>query len=280
MLCAFNDDYIDSKFAAEVQCRHSLNNVRIDICFHLENAQLQQLIMEGKVSYLVHIESPKTSLRKRFSTGKEKLSVLLNKDDLSDCIEICTFIVANEDIENYHNSSFNALDKNMVVTLSKGNIIAIGTSKEIYIERKSTEARDADSLIKIRRNAKGRAASIYVDTDNQDYIILGIDDSLFNIYNSLGKGRYREATFSLLFLPAMIVILTRMKKDSESAESQLEGKKWYEAIMDLLDKAGYSLENLKEDNDTILEAAQVILKNPIQVAMNALNTDGVEEDNL
>ena len=280
MLCAFNDDYIDSKFAAKIQCSYSLDKIRVEVQFQLENAQLQQLIAEGKATYLVHIESPKTSLRKRISTGKEELSTFLNKDELSDCIEICTFIVANEDIENYHNNLFNALDKDFCVSLTKGNIIAIGTSKEIYIERKSKEARDADSLIKIRRNPKGKAASIYVDTDSLEYIILGIDDSLFNMYNSLGKGRYREAMLSLLFLPAMIVILTRMKKDSEATESQFEGKKWYEAIMDLLNKAGYSLESLKEENDSILEAAQVILKNPIQVAMNALNTNGTEEEIL
>lgn len=122
VLCAFNDDYIDSKFTAEIQCNHNLNNIRVNIFFRLENAQLQQLIMEGKAAYLVHIESPKTSLRKRFSTDKEKLSILLSKDDLSDCIEICTFIVANKDIENYHNNSFNALDKDMIITLSKGHL--------------------------------------------------------------------------------------------------------------------------------------------------------------
>ena len=279
ILCSFNDDYRDSNFTADIQCGYTRDKIIIKVAFHLKNEELKKLIQEEKAFCLVHIESPQTSFRKRVDTTEDQLTISLDKDDLSDSIEICTFIVAAEDIENYHNSLFNAIDEDLHISLTKGNIMAIGTSKEILLERKNQEMRDADSLIKIIRNAKGKKASIYVDTDSSDCILLGMDESLIDSYWKLGKQKYREVLFSMLFLPAMIVVLTRMKEDSLSDESSgFEDKKWYIAIMDLLDKAGYSLENLSEEDNSILEAAQVIFKNPIKMAMNALEANDVEEE--
>ena len=278
ILCAFNDDYRDSRFTADIHCSHSLDKIKIDVHFQLDNAELQQLIKEGKAFYLVHVESPQTSFREKEETCKEQLSIVLDKDEISDSIEICTFIVAAEDIMDYHNSLFNAIDENLHIALTKGNIMAIGSSKEISIERKSQEIRDADSLIKIIRNIKGKPATLYVNTDDADNILLGMDPELIDSYNLLGRGKYRETLFAMLFLPAMITILMRMKKDDESEESsQFEGKKWYVAILDLLEKAGYSLNELKEEDNSILEAAQVIFKNPIKLAINALNANDEEE---
>ena len=108
--------------------------------------------------------------------------------------------------------------------------------------------------------------------------MLGIDEKLYDTYFALGKGKYRETVFSLLFMPAMVVVLSQMYHVSQSEDNYFEEKKWYQAIVDLLARAGYTLDSLSEDKDTLLEAAQVIFKNPISRALNELSTNNDVEE--
>ena len=124
----------------------------------------------------------------------------------------------------------------------------------------------------------GKPASVYINTENDDYLMLGIDEKLYDTYFGLGKGKYRETVFSLLFMPALVVVLSRMCHASQSGENYFEEKKWYQAIVDLLERAGYTLDSLSEDNETLLEAVQVIFKNPISRALNELSTNNDVEE--
>lgn len=279
ILCSFNDDYRDSQFTADIHCNKSLEKIKIDVAFHLQNDELQKMIQEGKAKYLLHIESPKISLRRKIITNKNRIEEILEKDEVTDSIEVCTFIVAAEDIHDYHNSLFNALDADLRISLSKGNIIAIGTRKEFILEKNDKESRDAESLIKIQKLVAKEHTSLSVNTDNEKYLILGLDESVFDLYWKMGQRKYREVIISMVLLPAMITVLMRMKKDSESnEESQFEGKEWYMGILELLENAGYSLEELKEEDNSVLEAAQTIFQNPIKTALNALDANDVEEE--
>lgn len=236
------------------------------------------MIQEQKAVYFLHIESPQSSYRTEVTTANDKVSLVMGKDELADSIEICTFIVAAEDIEDYHNPNFNALDADLHIALTKGSILAVGTQKEILIERKKQDARDADSLIHVEKRKAVEPASVYINTENDDYLMLGIDEKMYDTYFVLGKGKYRETVFSLLFMPAMVVVLSRMYHVSQSEDNYFEEKKWYQAIVDLLERAGYTLDSLSEDKDTLLEAAQVIFKNPISRALNELSTNNDVEE--
>lgn len=279
ILCGFNADYKDSSFNASIRFTCSSDKVKGDITFQLDNREMKELIKQGKAVYLVHVESPLASYRKKFISKEEHLQLAIEKEELASIIEVCTFVVATTDIDGYHSASFNTFDSDLCVTLSKGNILAIGPAQEIELERKNGSPSDADSLIKIRKNAKGRPASIYVDTDSDDYILLGLDEDLIDLYCETARGKYRQTVFSMLFLPAMVIILERMIEDAAGEERNLEEKKWYKAIVELLNKNGYALESLSLEDDTALEAAQVIFKNPIKAALNELATlDYVEEE--
>ncbi len=272
ILCGFNADYKDSSFDASIQFTYSADKIKGDITFHLDNREMEELIKQGKAAYLAHVESPLASYRKKFVSKTDHLQLSIGKEELSGIIEVCTFVVAMTDIDGYHSASFNSFDSDLSIHLSKGNILAIGSALEIELERKDGLPSDADSLIKIRKNDKGRPASIYVDTDSDDYILLGLNEDLFDLYCETARGKYKQSVFTMLFLPAMIVILERMVTDYFGEERNMEEKKWYKTIVELLDKNGYALESLSVEDDTILEAAQVIFKNPINAALNELAT--------
>ncbi len=281
VLCAFSDDYKDSRFDASIRFTASANKIRGDIVFSLDNPEIKGLIKQGKAVYLVHVESPLTSFRKKFTSKDDHLQLFLNKEELADCIEICTFVIATGDIADYHSESFNALDSDLHISLAKGNVLAIGPAQEIQIQRKGEEAKDANSLIKIRKNQKGKPASIYVDTDGDEYIILGLDEELFDLYCETARGKYKQSVFSMIFLPAMIIILESMVRDYERGNKESEDRKWYNAIMELLEKKKYSLDSLisGDTERNIMEAAQVVFENPIKAALQELATlDGFEEE--
>lgn len=274
VLSSFNSDYRDSRFTTDIQPSYSLDKVKFTIHFQLENEQIQSMISKGEALYLVHLESPDTSYREIRTANIPDITVEIDKQRLSNRIEVSTFIIAAKNINGYCNDDFNELDAGFRFSLEKGNVIATGITKEYEIRRKEKESGNQSGLIKIQKGKLGKRANIYVDTDNEKYIIVSISPNLLDLYYALGKRKYKNTLFSLLTLPVMTIVLSRMRDDTEGAFAEAT---WYQAICDLLERNGYDLNALKVQDNSLLEAVQVIFENPIEKALNEIITNDEEE---
>jgi hypothetical protein len=253
-------DYIKTKFEAEISCEQRFNDLYISANFFLNNEELLGYIRNHEMCFVLHIESPSTSFRIVYMTCDFYIEEKIPLNFLGKKIEVNPLIIANSNIDEFSNFDMNEDYSGYSFSIEKGNIIAVGTGKELTLN-KENKLENIPSIIKITKNHDKVNGSIAVDTDGDEYVIVSLKEELYNLYYSLGKRKFKSTILSLILLPAMIIILTRMV-NAEEDESE---KNWYKVISEILDKNDIQVDELTFDNkkNSVLSVAQMIFSDPI-----------------
>lgn len=275
ILSSYGDDYRESYFETKIEVFCQFGEVVIDVNFSLKDDGIQTLIENGKAVFTAHVECPSTSFRVKYETVENSLSIKLSTNKLNDIIEVCTFIVVKEEIKAYANPNFHYDYLGNQFDLDKGNILAIGTGKRINIIKNNDDLEKLPSIIKIQKKKDVKTGAISVDTDDSHYILIGIYEGIIDSYYSLGRSKYKNTVLSLVLLPAMELVLLRMR-DAEEDEKE---KKWFQVIAGLLEQNGIQIENLDINNreNSVLTVAQKIFEDPIARSFEELETASMEE---
>lgn len=265
----FGDDYVNSSFSVEYDVKTQFTEVYGKLTFELKNKEIQNLIDNGKAVYSAHIECPVTCYRTVKNSNEMEIEFKLNASDVSKVIEIRTFVVLTEDVEGFVSESFHPDYMNQKFNLSAHQILAIGTAKNYNIQK---DDRDLDSLpsilqiIKLKDKKKG---TLSVNTDNDAHIIIGLSEDIYELYARLGKNAFKASAFSLVLLPALIIVIQRMciNKDDESINSM----HWFKVIENMLETNDYRLDDLSVENDSLLTICQSIFSDPIARSFKELD---------
>ena len=198
------------------------------LSFNLENVEIQRLIADKKAAYLVHIECPSTCYRTVLSSNEEKIDFKLNSTMVSKVIEIRTFIVLNEAIKRFSSEKFHPDYQGQTFDLDAHQVIAIGTAKNYEVKKDDRDFDSLPSILRIVKLTDKKKGTLSVNTDSDDYIIIGLSEDVYELYAKLGKSAFKSSSFSLVLLPALMVVIQRMcnNKDDESINSM----HWYKVI--------------------------------------------------
>ena len=265
----YGDDYVNSSFAVDYDVYTQFTEVYGKLVFHLENDEIKQLIKDKKAIYTVHIESPAACYRKILSSDEEELEFKLDATVVSKVIEIRTFIVLTESVQGYYSKNFHPDYQGQKFDLEQHQIIAIGTAKDYAVKKDDREFDSLPSILRIVKLEGKKKGSLSVNTDNDEYIVVGLASDVFELYARLGKSAYKSTAFSLILLPALIIVIQRMcnGKDDEAISSM----HWYKVIENLLNSNGFYIDNLSIDNDTLLTVCQSIFADPIERSFKELD---------
>lgn len=77
-----NDDYIDSYFEMDLDYERDIKLLKLKVNFKLKNEQLEKMIEEEKLQFLVHIECPKTSYRKIIATNEKSVTHVIKDKNI------------------------------------------------------------------------------------------------------------------------------------------------------------------------------------------------------
>lgn len=113
-------------------------------------------------------------------------------------------------------------------------------------------------IIPLKDKKKG---TMSVDTDSGEHITIGLSEDVFELYARLGKSTFRATAFSLVLLPALVVVLQRMylMRNDESYTSM----HWYQVIESILEEGRQPVETLDIQSDALLSVCQSIFADPI-----------------
>ena len=115
-----------------------------------------------------------------------------------------------------------------------------------------------------------KKGSLSVNTDNDDHILIGLSKDVYELYGNLGKTTFKSTAFTLLLLPALIIILQRMH-DCRNDED-FNNRHWFQVINKLLKKNSFKLEDIKLENDSLLSVCQSIFADPISRSFSELES--------
>lgn len=262
ILASGDDDYVDSSFDAALEETKDFDKLKIKLKFVLHNAGLEKLIRDRKAVYAAHLECPLLSYRKMVVSCEEELNYTIDMKDLANMVEVSTFIVASEDIPQYYNEKFNWEYGKAGVDITKGNILAIGPTFTVDVNRSKDGLKKLTDIIRIKQYEGTECAETKVVLDG-DVILIYTNKLIKDKYYSYGR-EYLYNIISMIFVPAMVYILTSMKNNSDAYSEY----RWYSVIEQLLNQNGVEVHQLRDDESdgkyAIHMLAQKIFKAPIE----------------
>lgn len=265
----YGDDYVNSSFDAEYEMTTQFSEIYAKIRFHLENKEIEELIKNEKAQYLVHVECPSTCFRMKFSSTENEIEFKLSSVNLAKILEIRTFIVLTQDIKNFKSVDFHPDYLGETFNLFKHQIIAIGIGKNYILNKDDRDLELLPSVIQIMKTSD-KKGSLTVNTDSDNYIMVGLSEDVYELYARLGKNTYKSTAFSLVLLPALMIVLQRMhaNKDDEDYKS----RHWFQVINSILENNKQKLDDITIENDTLLMVCQSIFADPISRSFKELDS--------
>lgn len=266
-----NDHYVNSTFDVEVEVKKVFGELVIDANFLLENSGIESLIAEGKACYVLHIECPQTSYRVVKKSFTNRLTINIDENILRNKIDVHPLIVANDRIENYTNSNWNEFYSSLLITYEKGNILASSDAIELILHEDSTETQNLPSIVTIRRVEKLEFMSVDL---GMEQIIIELPQKVYNQYAQYGDTRLKETILTLVILPCLVDVFHILKEDTSSFEDY----HWYQVLMQIFENNHLSFTKVINEEISVMEAAQRVLRNPLIASFKEIDKLLSEED--
>jgi hypothetical protein len=228
---------INSEISAWIENQEIIFNIN----FLVGDDNLLQLIDSGKAVGACIIECERTRYREGFFLQNESTGVQIPVDIVDVEIQISTFILANEKIENYKSDNFSNIFQGLSFLIEEGCYLAICQDITWPINR-TDSINNVPSFFEVIPHNKAKK-SIEVSTDSDTKISIYLEKTTYQQYLKLNNDpAYRPALISMIGVPAITEILTNL--------SEYEDKRWFQAFIKRLEQINISLDNITNEIDT------------------------------
>lgn len=275
VLSNFTDDYEKSGFISEVKVVRDINELVFYFEVLLDNNDLNSLINQNKAEFVFHIECSQTLYRGIIKTSETEKAWRIQESKLNGRVNVCTFIVAKDQIPNYTNICFNKDYEGASFYVERGGILAIANQFNIDITKENEDLSKIPSVFSILRRDSDEDIGMQIEIDG-DKIKLWLHDETFNNYKRISNlPAYQPLLHSALILPALIYTFEVLKS---SGTEEYEIYRWFRAIEQALKKSDIELNRELLENRHSYDLAQKILSLPISRGLKSIITIGMEED--
>lgn len=273
-----NNDYLGSFFDVSYDMiEKGFNSQSIQIKFQLDDRKIEDMIEKNQASMMVHIECSVTSFRKlyRLDQAENEIEIRIDPDKMRDKVEISSFILLNEDIEEYRNDSINKLiygENYRAKNLERGNILAAVYTQDLQIE---VDTDDFEKISSIIRVGQSKDKFLEVDLDGE-IILVKMPKKQHEQYVKLSGGVYSDVIMTSTILPVLVHVLD-MLGDSKNLGTYSD-LTWYRVIKSKLSLKDINIEDIN-DSHSSLKLAQMILESPLERALDSIQIEVEREEN-
>lgn len=228
VLTNYNDDYLNVKLTLESTkiLEKTQKNSTLNYIFQVDDANINRLIIEKKAKAILKIYCPTTKYRKIIDLTIGMNNIMLNNADVNNRVELESFIILTENINDFCSMNFNNDYQHDSFNLEKGSIIAVGKQEHLFVEKDIYEFTKVTSVIKIKRNTTNEKG-MTVDYSDQ-YIYIYLSEIEHIIYLQYAKYCLDVAN-SMIILPALTFVFDELSKDEEMF-NEYENNKWFRVI--------------------------------------------------
>lgn len=284
VLTTYSDDYQDSKFDVEFVSELDGKNVKLKFSSYLENMGLEKLLGDGDIHFVYHLECSQTGFRAAIKTTKNEYTHVIKNNKLRGRLQICTFIVATQDIPNFKNDNFHEDYRGFTFVIEKGCVIGVGDQFNVDIEDDPFELENIPSIFSIIKNLNEDSQGMLVDMDQRKIVIRIPEKSFYNLNSIKHIPQIQPTINSLIIIPALLYVLEEMSKRSEDEIYDYSQYGWYRAInKKLLQEFSCGFESQAFSNLNMIEVAQKLINSPLDDALATMfsdfrSSDSYEED--
>lgn len=272
----FSDDYVNSVFTSNLQVNKQGNNIILELTGNTDDEGLLELIGKGLADYVFHIECSSTSYRNIVKSQSGKETVAIPESKLDNKVNICFFIVAKKDLENYSNKNFNQDYEGISFNIDKANILAIARQFNVDIEKEKDNLAQVPSIFLIIKKESNKKDGIEIDM-LQDKLQIFLSKKDYEHYALLSKGSYQPLLHSSIIFPALIYVFENLKK---SDLETFEDFNWFKTVKKVLYNIDIDLTQEALEREHSYDLAQKIINYPVSRSLEAMLTFETEEEEI
>lgn len=259
------DDYKSSSFSCEVTQLKRPNEFFLTATFELNNPELEKMIQANEAEFVLHVECPRSSLRRIYQSSDPVVTFTLEDNKLIDKVSICPFLLAKKDLTGFTNTDFNDDYNQTSFSCDKGAILAVGSQVTFSVSKEKNDLATTPSIFKIYHKLNHKDHFAVVELEDND-IKIGLNREDFLQYQAQCR-KHTNVVNSFLIFPALIYALEYIRKDL--AES--EDLKWVQALTHAMKNNGLTLNQELLDSKPSMELAQILMQSPITAAFTQIN---------
>ena len=279
VLSSYSDDYKQGLFETNIDVVKDGYNLKVDFLANLTSNGLKEQIKAGNAMYVYHLECAQTGYRKVVTTEKVSESYIIENKLVSGKLQICSFVVAVEDITNYTTDDFHDDYSGVTFDIEAGCVMAVGTMVTVDVSKDIDDLANTPSIFSIIRNPDPSCKELIVDMYTRKIQIkIPLDD--FYRYKKLSiTPEYQPVLNSLTIIPTLTYVLGELKRLSVEERIEFQDYLWYKTLSKaLLSTFDCDIESTDFNSKNTIELAQKLINNPISEAFHILTISGGDDE--
>lgn len=240
-------DYDNSTFDVILE-NSSIDNdlLKLNLKYEIECNSLAEFIKEGKAKVIIKIQSVGTPYREIFEFGdKKELLISINKNNLAKKISIEGYIIASDNIKNFHPAELNELFfKSQIFNIRKGDILALHPGYSLPLDSSELEGPVASIFQIIKNEELKESIDVILDTDTEK-INIHLNKMVYESYIKIRSQKVLDKYLAAaIVLPALTEALYYIASDEQNPDkpSGYEDKRWYRQIKNKIEEKKLSFE--------------------------------------
>lgn len=227
--------YENSKFVLEYEEEENKakDEIILFLKYKLNQPTLCKLISEQKCIVELLINCSTTSFRKTYEFLSNEMIVTIKRKEFLDKVDICGFIIAQEEIDNFAPEDLNEKIKSHHYYIETHDILGIDEAAPFYVEYNSKDAKNIESIFSVQRDTN-QSEVIKLDLGtNPKKILIHVPSSVYDLYfNSKDNIEETGAVYhTILLLAPLTQILTMIRQGTyEDLDSIEDEFKWFKSI--------------------------------------------------
>lgn len=271
------DFYVNSFFTSDVEQMIDGYNIKLKLTAELVNPELQEMLAREDVMIAHHIECSQTCFRKLVLTNEKEKVCILRDGEVNGVVQICSFLVANKNIEKYSNSLFSSDFRGFRFNIDRGCIMAVGSQINLRVNKIRDDLANTSSIFSIVPNFDEAETNIKVDT-SKNKIVIAIPKESFSIYSNMSSSLdIQPVMHSMLIIPSLVYALTEIR-EARTHLYDYEDYRWYRSLRKAAEKIDITFDEDNLENIDPFDLAQKLMDSPIPKAVNYLRGDNDDED--
>ena len=162
--------YVNSKFTSIVGQAIEGYDITLTFDVVLENNELDTMLKNEDVIIVHHVECPQTCLRRIVRTTNYHHKYTLRDAEVNGTVQVCTFLVADKNLDKYTNSLFSSDYKGFKFNIEKGCVLAIGNQYNLTINKIKDDFVNTASIFSIVPNKDPQCNTMIFDLQNDNII--------------------------------------------------------------------------------------------------------------
>ena len=268
VLSADRDDYTEGcsfdVFFDETLISVDDEYINIPVKYDLKSDGLAELVKSQKACVVVLIYSSGTMFRSAyiFETDKQEMLIKIPKFNVKDDMEFSSFILANENINNFSLGEFNELYfKGISFAVKKADVLAKGTEHKIPVDDSELE-KPISSIFSINKNEEAEM-DIEADFDSDHKIIIHLCVDLNQLYWDMrdsNSGALRRYLTGIIVYPVLVEAIAKMVDTYRQTGPDYSEKRWFRTIEHKLQNLNLDISE-EPDKYSYTELADKLLGN-------------------